>query len=47
MNDCQFCEGETTEIEEYCHACGLYPVCMGCLTSEWCPNCAPEEDKSK
>jgi hypothetical protein len=36
---CEFCENEAIEIEEYCHRCGREWVCFGCLEDEWCPDC--------
>jgi len=36
---CIYCNKESQEVEEYCHACGQEPICFDCLKDEWCPAC--------
>lgn len=37
--DCEYCGGNTFDIEEYCHHCGCF-CCYNCLIDEWCPDCS-------
>ena len=34
---------DARDVEEYCHRCGIEPVCFECLTDEWCKSCTMEE----
>ena len=42
-----YCEqSESDDIEEYCRACGQWPVCFDCLTDEWCPDCSNPQNNT-
>lgn len=36
--ECNSCESDCYDIDEYCHRCGDI-TCDDCLDSEWCPSC--------
>ena len=40
--DCDICNQDASDVEEYCHHCGTAPICFDCLDSEWCPDCIEE-----